>query len=354
MQESIDFQKTHPWDSHPADNQRIDHAIELREKGVFTMSVDASCLFDDYDHVCRQQTLNIYNGERKNKFNEQVVDNEVLFSMHQDDVLSIKLSRIALFGIELGNRLANIPVTLPDNLKEVSLEEINAYFLDAQNQIKKNVLNYDTARSKRFSHNKAYAYVESGFDIDCEAFNLSEGEDRRVKSVVDKTEASFAEAEVAFKHFDQLVTARLIAQLKGKSEATTALAYAEIKALKSIKGLEIHIEKARVVMACINMLIDDEDLSEAKGYVITSYQKELAKIISDLWQSIALIQGVNRFSKTPLTLLEFSETWQKKPIIALEKLAPEKLTSYSTVLCNSIMKQHQLHFRKLLMIIHNF
>lgn len=121
--------------------------------------------------------------------------------------------------------------------------------------------------------------------------------------------------------------------------------------MKSIKNIEDNIEKSNIYSVCIDMLVEDEDQNSAIVDRINSYQIELAEIIKDIWNRSKNISAVNRYSNERINLIDFSETWQKKPIIELEKLPAYKLANYSQVLGDSIRKQYFLHLKELVMII---
>lgn len=349
VREALDLQESHPWDSHPADNQRINHALKLNEIGIFHIELEAGKLFKDYENLCKKKTIGIYNGSTLNRFDNKVIDNNILFSMQKEDVQSVKLVRISQFGIDLQGRLANMPVKLPDELKNVSLKEVDALYIDIDPQVKKDVAHFSAARNKRLLHNKAYAYLQAGFNIEHDDFQLSEREANRITPTLDTTESNFKKSEASFKQYDQFITARIFATLRSKPKATLVLAQSHMKALKTIKNLERDIDHIRIYSACINMLLNDENPCTAINEMVAQYQKQLLPIFNTTLQKISETRAVNRFSNESITLLDFAHTWHSQPTIDIDALRASHLTGYAIAVCNSLMKQHNLHLRKLLM-----
>ena len=351
VKESMDDQETHPWDSHPADHQRVEHAIKQQESALFTCELPSSLLLKEFETLCEKHSLRIYNGTREKKFDGFVRSNDILFNTKKQDEISDKLVKSLLLGIDVGERLPNIPVKLPENLKDASLSDIHSHFVSLNDRIKKIAFDYNQARSKRYSHNQANAYVQAGFSVDAKAFQLTHAEAKSVEQVLHSTEIMYKNSESDLVCYDQLITARINVLCKNKANEILIQAREHIKILKSIKNIEKNIDNADIYTACINMLIDDEDQNEANVHCIKLYQGKLATVIKDIWAESEKIIAINRYSDEIITLIDFSETWQKKPIIELEKLPAYKLTHYSQVLGNSIRKQYYLHLKELVMII---
>lgn len=348
VQGALDLQDSHPWDSHPADNQRINHALTLNEVGIFHIELEAGALFKNYEDLCEKRTLGIYNTNSPNRFNDKVVDNDILFSMQKEDEQSVKLLRISQFSIDLQGRLANILVKLPEELKNISLQEIDALYLDIDPQVRKDVSHYSSVKIKRLLQHKAYAYLQAGFDIEHDEFQLSEREASRITPTLDQTESSFKKCEASFKHYDQFITAKILASLKQKPKAILMLAQSHIKVLKTIKNIEEDMDNIRIYSACINMLLNDDNPCTAINEMVAQYQKQLVPVLSSVLQKISDSCAVNRFSNEPLTLLDFAHSWHSKPTSEIGALRVQHLTSYAVTVCNSLMKQHDLHLRKLL------
>jgi Zn-dependent protease with chaperone function len=354
VQESIHLQQGHPWDSHPPDYRRIEHALALNELGIFHLEFDASRLFNNYEQVCLEQTLAIYNGNRRHKFDDKLIDNDRLFALHKEDEQSDKLVRISQFGIDLQGRIANIPVKLTKALSNASLKEIDVLYLDIDQRVKHDIAYYSALRSKRLSHTQAHAYAQAGLAIEHDDFQLSETEANRIALTLNTTETHYQQCETSFNYYDQFITAKILATLKEKSNSASVFEHSHIKALnalkvlKTIKGAEQELDNIRLYSACINGLLNSNKTSKALNETVAQYQKQLVPMVRSVMQKIAATKAVNRFSNEPLTLLDFAHLWHPKPALALEDMGARPLADYAITLCNSLLKQHNLHLRKLL------
>lgn len=350
IQDSIDLQRSHPWDSHPANNQRIDHAQALNEEGIFHLELDASVLFNHYTVLCEEATLAVYNGNTANKFNDKVVANDTLLATHKEDQDSVKLIRIAQFGVDLQGRLPTIPAELPVKLQRASLKDIDGFYLDIQQLVKENIARYCQLRDKRVLHSQAFAYVEAGFKVNNEDFGLTPDEANHVSRTLDTTRSNFHDNETSFSRYDQLVTARLFANLNAKPSRHLLLAHPHLEALKVIKGLEKDLHQIEIYDACIKMLLNDKAGGMAIKQTIERYRVKLAALTESVMQQIATVDAVNRFSDQPMSLLDFAHSWHAKPELEVNVLRASHLAHYAATIYSSLMKQHNLHLRKLLLI----
>jgi Zn-dependent protease with chaperone function len=355
VQQGLDDQSNHPWDSHPADTLRIEHAIATQETGIFTLKIPAICLFNNIKLLCEEETLVLYCDQGVPNAKRYVRENDYLFTMQKENELSHRLERSLKFGIDLGRRLPNIPVKLPDTLKDASLPDIHAAFVDSNERIKKIAFSYNQADSKRYSHNRAHAFMQAGFKIDTRDFQLTDKEALDIKRTVAISESEFEQCEVNVLIYDQLITAKILAALSRKSSSALPIARNNIQSLKLIKQLEKQIEQVRVYSDCIDILIENDGENDDESYLIESviktYQNLMAPIIRNIWIEIEKIPAVNRFSSENINVLEFSETWHAKPIVDLEKVQAHKLSSYSDILGSAIKKQYDLHLKNLLILI---
>jgi Zn-dependent protease with chaperone function len=354
VQQSIDIQKNHPWDSHPADNQRIDHALALNEIGIFHLEFEACTLFNNYEKLCLEQTLAIYNSNATARVDDKLIDNDKLFSLQKEDEQSDKLVRISQFGIDLEGRMANIPVKLTKALKNASLKEIDELYLDIDQRVKRDVAYYRELRNKRLLQNQAHAYEQAGLKVDYEDFQLSEKEINRIKLTLDATESDYKQCEISFNYYDQFITARILAALKDKSNSALVLEHSHIKALKTLKvlktlkGIEQELDKIQILSSCIKTLLNGNATSHKLKETVAQYHKKLVPIVQTVIQKISDTKAVNRFSSESLTLLDFAHLWHPQPTLELEAMRARHLADYAISICNSLMKQHDLYLRKLL------
>lgn len=351
VRQSIDTQKDHSWGAQLADNQRIDHARTLNERGIFDVEIEASALFNNYETLCLEQTIATYQSNAIATADTKLIDNDQLFLLKKQDEQSDKLVRISQFGIDLEGRMANIPVKLTKSLSNASLKEIDKRYLEIDQRVKRDVAYYKELRDKRLFQNQAYAYEQAGLKFDYADFQLTESEAKRIKLTLDATESDLKQCEASFNYYDQFITARILAAIKENSREGQELENSHIKALKilkSLKGLEQDLDKLQVYSSCIIGLQKANKIRTKFRKTIAQYQKQLIFSVQAVVQEMAHIKVVNRFSGESLTLLDFAHSWHSEPTIKIEDMNAGQLADYANTIRTALLKQHDLYLKKLL------
>ena len=75
IEESLDDEQTEYWHSHPADIERIQHALQAQEPGILTCELPAKVLFNQFDQLCERSTMGLYNSYGIHGAKEYIVDN---------------------------------------------------------------------------------------------------------------------------------------------------------------------------------------------------------------------------------------------------------------------------------------
>jgi|GEM_PF-2518743 len=90
IEEDLHNQQTRYWDTHPADQERIQNAEEAGDAGMLTCDLPARLLFNDFDKLCETITLShylrqdIFGAEQFLLDNAQVLNNkEELLRQHK-------------------------------------------------------------------------------------------------------------------------------------------------------------------------------------------------------------------------------------------------------------------------------
>ena len=60
IRQEIKESETGRFDTHPSDKDRIQHALSLKEQGLFTLEIPTKALFNNLDKIAQEATLNFY------------------------------------------------------------------------------------------------------------------------------------------------------------------------------------------------------------------------------------------------------------------------------------------------------
>lgn len=263
--------ETSPCDSHPADNDRIQHINERNDLGIFNADFPAKALVKSIDKLCELVTLDTYTRMGIRNARQHTVANHIL--MKDDERKeTLQLSYQKFFNGRCDDRLLNL--TSPVDWKSEDHIHCMNTIRQRQAQFSEDVDAFNALLLQINQMTVAKAYLQSGIEIDLSEFDLKENDIQTLQSEIDSLHVALDVKQKALFTVDQLFYERIMFNKQLLSNEQNRVLDLLLENLASIYKLQplmldlkryVHIfnglpasgdEQHEQVMPTINTLVD--------------------------------------------------------------------------------------------------
>lgn len=250
--------ETSPWDSHPADNDRIQHIIERNEPGIFTIEFPAKSLVKSINKLCELATINAYTRLGIRSARQYTVANNRLME-HDDRKEEWALSYRKFFNSNNEIRFLNLAPMLEDK-PESHIQCMNSIRqLTPQFTVDFDQLNEHLQQSNKLI--LAKAYLQSDIKVDITNLNIEEDSIHAIEAELQKLRDESAVKKALLFPFDQLFYERIIFNKKGLSNEQNNIVDQLLKSLQGMFLLEpfiIDLQRYIYVFASLSSCEEEE------------------------------------------------------------------------------------------------
>ncbi|WP_250655884.1 M48 family metallopeptidase [Alkalimarinus coralli] len=257
IQCQMEKDQTNVWDTHPADNNRINHADLQKFEAVWEHDFPASELMPKFEALCKTVTLR--------QFNQWGIDSPEQYVKPYAEILGVTKrqaeSENALeryFGGLFTMRLMHFPSSVGgvDDVSSVISQISNQYL-----SIKSLIDDYWEQYNQLVNLNWAIAYLEAGYRIDPSEFGLHTVEvDGVNREITSKTEALQLSNTNVIKAFDSLMAQRIqfaIDNMTPEDKQKTVALYDSLRQFGLLKDIwtthDLYLQRLKA------LLEDDEE-----------------------------------------------------------------------------------------------
>lgn len=304
--EDMQKSETNAWDSHPADNDRINHVLKRQDAGILKDDYPAYKLCDDINTLCEQITLYSYRQYRIESPEKYVEDNDVILNIDKDKNKS-HLALESFFNKSFYGRFIEFkPLQASENIP-LSIEETINVLREGMAEYTGLNENYEQLVQKYSVMTMGEVYLSHSIELELHDFYLDSTYVDRVRIDINKVKESISRLEQQLKPTDQLFFHRLNYDAKLMNNEQLSLLKRKLKILNQIKGLSEQVFNLKYYTTVLDALLGNEaELLEQIETSINRYGKYCVQEANTL---LAMSKYINYEEDGMAKLYDFIKTW---------------------------------------------
>ncbi len=253
-------QQAFVWDGHPADVDRIRHALELEFPGVVRLEEPAARLLPDFDHLCEAITRQFYSGSDIQDVERYLVNNDEVLRVRKlsdedcdalDQYFNGHLTSRFLHleaGREGQQTLQQVIDTLRGRLPELS------------------ALQESYARAVQLHTDRTHGRVllAEKISIQPRAFGLATGELREADRAVEDASKEWRDLGKRLRDIDRLFARRMYLAISEMPADDAKLASTMLESLSTFPVLALPVRHLNSYAATLDGLLNETDRNRLK------------------------------------------------------------------------------------------
>ncbi|GDY25535.1 hypothetical protein AHAT_14250 [Agarivorans sp. Toyoura001] len=249
IEQQIQRGESSPWDSHPADIDRITFVTERNDKGIFKSELPASLLITDIETLCESVSAFSYTSQGIKQPSNYMVSNDTLIENEQQKQQSGEYLKL-FFGDMYSGRFFNLSTLVeskPQGLADC-IEQINTRYAHVATQEQNYFKQLDTLRESSLLK----IYYEANLPVEPKDFDLPANNRVDVANLITESKAAIKQHQNEFKHFDKLLYHRIFLSRALMSAQQSARLDSLLSALQGMAKLDPIINN----LECFHFILD--------------------------------------------------------------------------------------------------
>ncbi len=313
------------WDSHPPDNDRIDHAQAHDYKAIFSKDYPAALFFKDFNTLCNNVTLYNYRANGIEQPEQYIIENQQVLKLKETHEKTYKALDSYFNDSFSFFRMMSLNETTNSKLARLDLQTTIDW-------LRRHLVKFNKNQETYYTLNKRYqvmalgkCYIEAAIDIEFKEFYLNNSNLENIEQLKSAELTRLHKIQQQQEQVDALFYQRILLALKTMSLQQQQRCNTLLSVIQDISRLNETMRNLNHVLFVLDCLLSYEQEQQEQ-------QTKLTPVIIE--QTKFCVQDIGMLLRASEKITDLIETSKDKKlkefILSYTGKLPEKLLTLTS------------------------